>query len=58
MAEVARLTAGQVHLRNSEIPYFASEDRSLARPRARRDLTALSEMSNAFADSSNEYSDP
>jgi hypothetical protein len=49
---------GGTQLRDFRVPYLASEERSLTRPRERRDFAALKEMSWAFAASSNEHSDP
>jgi hypothetical protein len=56
--ETVRRTDGGTQLRDLEIPYLASEERSLTRPRRRRDFAAAKEISCAFAASSNEHSDP
>jgi hypothetical protein len=58
MAEKERPMAAKTQFRDFETPYRASEERSLARPRIRRDFVALKEMSSACAASSNEHSDP
>jgi len=56
--EMVRRADGRIQLRELEIPYLASEERSLTRPRTRRDFAAHTEISCAFAASSNEHSDP
>jgi hypothetical protein len=45
-------------LRDVEIPYLSSEERSLTRPRERRDFAAHKEISCALAASCNEHSAP
>lgn len=56
--ETLRRPDYQIHSRIVEVPYLASEERTLPLPRTRRDFAAAKVNSCAFAVSSNEQSDP